>query len=479
MLNFTFNHIKKDWIFLLEGRQKSPFATINRSLITVPGMDGAYLSSTKVEPFVIQQPIGFIVDDNTHALDLKDELASWLYTEKPVPLQFDDEQGRTYYAVVQNAIEDFEKFAELRQGTIQFLCVDPYGYGEEKNVNFTSDTATIENLGTAESDPIFTLDVLQPTTFAMVSNGEEYMMIGEMLDADDIAFNKEELILHDTCSTTTGWTSAAEVEGGIVAGTMVSDGSSFKATDYGAGTGWHGPSLKKSLSEPLTNFRAEFLIEQVGTYAADVGNVEFYLLDVNNNVVGSIRMRDANTGMQLNEANARVGSFENGHLLIANDYGNRYATWANFSGILRLQRANNRWQAYVALIDDNGNHHSTMTRAFEDTEGLYAADIAQIQVHIATSKEYTPTQQKINDIKIYKLNQREGIPYIADVGDKIIFDHMHDNITINGESIFGEENDIRKDFGADYFKLKSGFNSLTVLPEGAFDTSIKFRERYR
>src|SRR5690606_12653014 len=107
-----------------------------------------------------------------------------------------------------------------------------------------------------------------------------------------------------------------------------------------------------------------------------------------------------------------------------NDHGNRIDTWINFKGMLRLQRSNNRWQAYVALIDSNGNHHSTMTRAYEDTQGLFGENVAQIQVHIATSKSYLPTQQKINDIKVYKLNERTGIPYIANVGDLITLDHV-------------------------------------------------------
>ncbi|MGM8213573.1 distal tail protein Dit [Virgibacillus sp. W0430] len=473
--SLTFNGIRKPWLYLLQGRKKSPFAPVRNKLIHVPGMPGAHVGSKNTDVLYITQPIGFIVKDDEHALQLKDELGSWLITNEAAPLEFDDESGRAYYAEIEGTIEEFEKFVDQRRGIITFLCSDPYSYGPEQTKEFTTDTAIIENKGTAEAEPVFELEVLEPVTFAMISNGEEYNVIGSPVNVDDIVFVREELILHDACNTTTGWTNGTEVEGGIVAGTMVSDGSSFIATGYGTGSGWHGPSLKKSLSETLTNFRAEFLIEQVGIYANEIGKVEIFLLDVNSKVIGSIRMRDANTGMRLNEANARAGTFESGRLLIANDYGNRQATWANFKGMLRLQRANNRWQAYVALIDENGNHHSTMTRAFEDTKGLYGTDIAQIQVHIATSKEYNPTQQKINDIKVYKLNQREGIPYIADVGDKIRFDHVEDEIYLNGEP----RKDLKLDFGASYFKLKEGNNNLVVMPEGAFNTILKFRPPYR
>src|SRR5699024_10594334 len=99
--SFTFNGIRKDWLYIREGREKAPFAPLTRNTIKVPGMHGAYLQSTDVEPIVINQPIGFRVDHNNE-LSFKDELASWLVTTDPVPLVFDDEPGRTYYAVVQN-----------------------------------------------------------------------------------------------------------------------------------------------------------------------------------------------------------------------------------------------------------------------------------------------------------------------------------------------------------------------------------------
>src|SRR5690606_38626397 len=149
--------IDKQWVISLRGRQKAPFAPLTRNIITVPGMPGGHLQSTDVEPLVINQPIGFRVKDDEHALQLKDELATWLITDEPVPLQFDDEPGRFYYAVVQNTGDDFEKFAELRQGTIQFLCLDPYAHGDEVIVEFPSDVVTVTNEGTTEADPVFEL----------------------------------------------------------------------------------------------------------------------------------------------------------------------------------------------------------------------------------------------------------------------------------------------------------------------------------
>lgn len=123
---------------MTRGRTKPLFTPVQRNILTVPGMPGGHLSSTEIEPISFIQPIAYVAKDDNHALRIKDELAEWLITDKPAPLQFDDEPGRTYYAIVQNTIEDFERIAVLRQGAINFLCLDPFSYGKEQSYPFSS-----------------------------------------------------------------------------------------------------------------------------------------------------------------------------------------------------------------------------------------------------------------------------------------------------------------------------------------------------
>ena len=65
-------------------------------------------------------------------------------------------------------------------------------------------------------------------------------------------------------------------------------------------------------------------------------------------------------------------------------------------------------------------------------------------------------------------------PYIAYPGDVITFDHTTSELLLNGEDVKR-----LKDFGGEYFDLPKGYTALTVLPEGAFDTKVRFRPRYR
>lgn len=119
MHNMEFNNQSKGWIYLLEGRSKSPYFPINRSFTQIGNTHR--IKSTKRGLLEITQPIGFI-SNSMSSLELEDELANWLVTNDWTTLKFSDEPGRLYQAVVQNDMSDFRRFASLRQGIIQFIA---------------------------------------------------------------------------------------------------------------------------------------------------------------------------------------------------------------------------------------------------------------------------------------------------------------------------------------------------------------------
>src|SRR5690606_10207287 len=114
---------------------------------------------------------------------------------------------RIYYALVDGELELDEIFSTGR-GEITFICPDPYKYGPEKTVETTSDTFIVENNGTAEAEPIIELTATEKTTFAMVSNGEEYMIIGKPAEVDEQLVDEKVRVLYERGDTINEWTSA-------------------------------------------------------------------------------------------------------------------------------------------------------------------------------------------------------------------------------------------------------------------------------
>jgi predicted phage tail component-like protein len=150
--NFSFNGITKDYLYALEGSNRTPWAPVVRILQEVPNRPGAYLKKKRnVSPRHLPIPVAFKASNKGELQSLKENFASWLIHDEAKPLVFDDEPDRTYYAVVDGSF-DLNEFVNLGQGVIPFICPDPYKYGSEKTVNGT----TVTNNGTVETNPIIT-----------------------------------------------------------------------------------------------------------------------------------------------------------------------------------------------------------------------------------------------------------------------------------------------------------------------------------
>lgn len=436
-------------------------------------MSGEYVGSVETPGRYLEVEIRIVSKNLRETID---ELNGILATDEPVPIIFPDEPDKTYYGMVEDTGEEGEKVHLGRHDAFIYIRrSDPFKYGQEKEYEFQEDTAIIENKGTAEADPIFELEVLEPTTFAMVSNGDEYMMIGQVPEIDETPIEENELIDRFTMGTTTGWTDITEIEGGAVAGHIISDGDTFRPNSYGNGSNWHGPALKTSLTEQLQDFRVDVFCSLKATTGQQVGRLEVYLFGAGNEVVGKLAMKDIRKGTNVATGEARIGDYQTGHYLI-NTPGIREGLWNDFYGILRLTRIGNMITAYIARID-NGVYNTAWSASFEDTQGLFQEKITQVGVHFGQNGT-SPfiADIGVHEIRMFKINDPNAnqIPIIADEGDIITLDNVNENILINGESRID-----LKDFGASYFKLKPGENSLVVLPEDTFNTNLKLRKRYR
>jgi len=277
-------------------------------------------------------------------------------------------------------------------------------------------------------------------------------------------------------ATLTGWGQATYVDNGNIAGGMTTDGTSFYPSAYGTvinPPSWQGPSVKKSLSEPLQDFKADILIEQ-NNIGYGNGMLEIYFLDAANNTVAKIGMEDRWPSIDKNVGKFQLGPIDDRHNVSVEPNANNY--WSNFDGLLRIERIGNTWRPYWALIQSDGTHmHVKSTIKYMDGLGKYQAPITQIQVAMRKWPTTVATDQRVKDINVWKINQEPaGIPYIAHAGNVVTYDFVNNNILINGESRID-----LKDFGGSYFKLTPGSNQLFTFPEGALDTTVKWRPAYK
>src|SRR5690606_38279245 len=147
---------------------------------------------------------------------------------------------------------------------------------------------------------------------------------------------------------------------------------------------------------------------------------------------------------------------------------------AHFHGMLRMRRIGKRFEFYVARIghtEEEGHiHHDALTQVFNDVNNQYQGRLRYVQIHIGKYGD-TPSAQtpKISAIEVFEHKEvlADQTPYIAYPGDVITFDHTTNELLLNGE-------DVKRlnDSGGEYFDLPRGYTALTILPEGAFETTV-------
>ncbi|WP_102335750.1 distal tail protein Dit [Salimicrobium jeotgali] len=457
--------------------------TVENETVGVPGKAGSHLLRSKEPQRVLEVP--FILRGETHEqlrMDVN-KLSELLITPSEANISFNDEPY-TYYGKLEGEVPLTEHRTNAK-GTLTFICPDPYKYGEEKRETFTEGHAVF-NAGTAETSPVFRATAKQSATFLdIVKENGEYIRVGDPGRLEQEPYSRTRTVLFDKGTSVTGWTDASSADHGYVAGQMIGTPKGFHPQSFDPAISpyaWQGPVKKRSLPEPVGNFvlSAYVTLKNVGNYT---GMIEFYLLDANNETVAKIGIEDPFRGRDLVQGKMQLGP----------DDADRYheytfpptkwkQAWNNFEGILKLFRddysGEKRIRSYFTLIDENGNggHYGTFKGYYHDVEGKYQTDVTQVQLAMRKWPSEVEAEMYVTDVKVQTYHtEPEGLPYIVEPGDVIEVDHKKAVIRINGE----ERNDLKFDFGSDYFKLVPGVNNVYIFPGGAFDTEITWRDAYK
>jgi predicted phage tail component-like protein len=471
-----FNGIRKDYLLVLRGRKRPAFAPVTRSFLTMPNRAGAYLQGTQTNVRVIEVPVAIKANATMTLQAMKEDLATWLISDKPERLIFDDEQNRIYYAVVDGNL-DFEELVRIGNGTITFICPDPYKYSlAPKGISFSgAGTANTINNGTVETYPIIKATITNAITFLSASSGDDNISIGQPSSVEVTPVNPTTSVFQDGMDSLTGWVqSSITLDGGVKSGTLATSGGSFFASDYGTGPAWHGPAMQKSLSEQVQDFQIDISCKFETTIPSQVGRLEVYLLDINNKVIGKLAMKDYTTTQELTMPEIIIKNDTNSSAILVRNMNDDFDNWY---GILRLKRVGQElWATTIRVDPTTAEKLETKERYYYDLNNEYQSKLSSIVVHIGSNSTYTvPAINQIHEISVQKINTltETQIPIIGMPGDVIIFDHEKNTITRNGESILHE-----KDLSSKFFPIKKGSSTVTIQPSDSVSANITIQEKY-
>jgi predicted phage tail component-like protein len=156
----------------------------NDSYVQVPGRQGSILFPRELADRRIEIDCAFVGSSLANIRTKARDIAAWLYTENREILSFDDESEKYYRGKLAQAI-DFEHLAVMGQFSLIFVC-EPLAYGAEVLASFINDTATVDNQGTFESQPVFTAAFTGAASeWKVTGPGDNYIRVVHAFQAGD------------------------------------------------------------------------------------------------------------------------------------------------------------------------------------------------------------------------------------------------------------------------------------------------------
>lgn len=465
----------------------SVLAPIEHKTAKIQGRKGRYDFGIEEDMKVIEIDYQLIGVSETDVMNKAASFATWLYHKELQPLIIADQPDRYYMARV---VGDTDITEEFRVGSGSLTFAVPSGVAEDLLITSqtypitTNDPVQVVNNGSAEAYPIITLTMKQASETIGVYTDDEFIQLGEYPSVEKESIDRSSTVLYDNCSTYTGWTTGLNVDGGVITGSLSSDGSSIgqASNNYGTGTQWHGAAGVKSLSRSVQDFQIQARSVFDVSKTDEIGRIEIYLYGENNEVLGKFAMSKPTKVRKAAFLEARAGSLQTGKYFVRSQgkydpkkrkYPYYDVAWFHFS----LARQGNKWRFYYAdLLVDSGStkHHNPKVFTYTDTQNKYMGKLAKIQIHVATfGTNKAINRLRLSDIKVVELNALADKNVIdLNTGDVLVIDNERGLVTKNGQSYFSGLNPASR-----FFKLDTGSNGLIVDPPIA-DMQVDFRKRY-
>lgn len=486
---FSFDGITKDYIVAIESTESHFGENRGLEMIEVRGRRGAVLGSIKRD--AKEFTITFVIKGNSRQ-DLRkiaDDMIDWLTTDTPRKLVLSEDPDRYYEAILSSSLdkEDIMRYARV---TATFISPDGLGHSSRTFRNTAiSDAVSVVNDGTAETDFNVEATALEDSTMFLISKSDEdYFMIGKPEEVGKTNV-KSPYIIKDDMANLVGWTTVQTgrvddiVSGGTVTGkfSLGGLGTNFRIFDYGTpqtNNEWHGPAIRKSLSDTAQDFSA-IGVAKLFDRDKGVGKAFFHLQDETGKLVCSFGLLDGHDAYSNVRFVVRLYDDYGAPKQILDYKGESSYAYRDDFIYMKVVRKGKRFELSTWKYRKHDNGRTSVTSRYStvwnDSRLQYQKPIRQVMLYGATHSRYSTLPVYFSKINIVKLKtEGENETAIAiNQGDIINIDTKSNLVTINGEP----RTDI-KDFGSNYFKLDTGLNNLLIAPEGKFDTQITWNDSF-
>ncbi|MEG2246420.1 distal tail protein Dit [Clostridium sp.] len=161
------------------------------------------------------------------------------------------------------------KFTQINrrcvEGTISFICYDPYYYSENAKQFDGENNIICNNEGSVEACPVIDIGISQKSHFVQVENlnNGKKILIGNYPITGNTTITEKSTVLSDNCEQTTGWTTGSssvdndrEINGTL---SVTNSGAGICVGSFGSkgSANWYGTSARKNLDTQVQDFFVE------------------------------------------------------------------------------------------------------------------------------------------------------------------------------------------------------------------------------
>lgn len=487
------NKKKLDWLVVERGFNIPSFNFITERE-KVNGRAGSVRKSRNIEELEFELPL-IVRNDylspggkKSHDEILK-KLVDFFKYDEAVELRFKS-QSWFWKAYFDGPIELPKNPREFIKFTIKVVLLDPFKYSTNEYENTAiSDEVVIVNKGTADTPVTIEARALKNAPYYMITkNDEDYFKVG-VDDVNEVAKDYSPNILSDEFRTTTGWTKTTSgnisdtLFGGIVGGTykIEKNGEGFEVSTFPSGSGWIGSQYKKAFSRQAQDFKVtvKAIIYQSNRGA---GKVAYHLYDTDNRILASLGYINTSPGNPNGKFVITLFNQSGGESKVLEarnvPFVNKMKTLIVY---MSIERVGQLIKLKTWLFDHNKDPNrikplQIVNKSVTDSGNFYQRPVSSIGVYQAKSTTIN-NYMKMHALGAYvseKLPKKTGVKELfIKQGDLIQIDTDSKVVMLNEEPILD-----KKTFGSDYFNVDSGKSELIIFPQGVFDTTVKWHDRF-
>ena len=488
--------------FVINAITRPAYSVINE-MVNIKSVTGQKNVSTKFDSFLITLDITIAPDLSNSEFgvtDIENLIKEKMLSKTDQQYIFSDRPDRYYLGKLEGESSVVWITETLATMTLSIRVADGLAHALEPRsfpfITTNGDTlATVQNNGTYQTpidiDVTFTSDA---NSIGFVSS-ENIVQLGTSYSEDSENSIASDKIMNDDMGTATKnlWSvnvgrprwryddgdNTSKVEGTLTWGTTDVTPASYGSFDTSKPGYWHGPTITRMLTDPLTDFEVLHRLEfkPRGTKAQIPlcqGLIEINYSDADNNFILGFEMKDNTTTSDQVTYSFFVGDYR---IYEANLPKSVLTYNGGFFGSLLMGKVGNKFYFRLARIDGDTwkETWSTPTKSWtNNTVAMLSASI--INAFMAQWRNYRTMSIKLTHTRITQFNTdtESLIPKTFYEGDNLFVDGATNRVYINGI----RDDSYRVTGSSQFLTAQKGTNEVVAISDGSFEGKLTIRERY-